>query len=96
MKYFMLVAMAVITFTPFTYALDDPTEHDKAQVSSSFKKAGYSPYAGRNFPTQVVFGDTHLHSAASGDAFGFGNKINDEEALRFARGAEITSAHGKP
>ena len=26
-----------------------------------FKAPGYSPYAGRNFPTQVYWGDTHLH-----------------------------------
>ncbi len=70
------------------------TKHDEEQISRSFKKDGYSPYAGRNFPTQVFFGDTHLHTGISGDAFGFGNKLNDEDALRFARGEEITSAGG--
>ena len=73
----------------------DMTKHDKEQVSRSFKKAGYSPYAGRNYPTGVYFGDTHLHTAASGDAFGFGNKLSDEDAYRFALGKEITSAHGE-
>lgn len=28
----------------------------------------YSPYAGREFPTNVYFGDTHLHTAISVDA----------------------------
>ena len=28
----------------------------------------YSPYAGRQFPTKVLFGDTHLHTAVSVDA----------------------------
>ena len=69
--------------------------YDKEGVSKGFQKAGYSPYAGRNFPTHVYFGDTHLHTSLSGDAFGFGNKINDEDALRFARGQEITSAGGE-
>ena len=73
---------------------DDPTKHDEAQVSKNFNTPSYSPYAGRNFPTRVYFGDTHLHTAISGDAFGFGNKVNAEEALRFARGEEITSAGG--
>ena len=27
-----------------------------------FKKRSYSPYAGRSFPTQVFWGDTHLHT----------------------------------
>jgi hypothetical protein len=69
--------------------------YDEEGVAKGFRKPGYSPYAGRNFPTQVFFGDTHLHTALSGDAFGFGNKVNDEDALRFARGEEITSAGGE-
>lgn len=71
-----------------------PGKHDKADIAKSFKKKGYSPYAGRNFSTNVYWGDTHLHTAASADAFGFGNKLNDEEAYKFARGQEITSAGG--
>lgn len=71
-----------------------PGEHDKADIAKSFTKGAYSPYAGRNFATEVYWGDTHLHTAASGDAFGFGNKLNDEEAYRLARGQEITSAGG--
>jgi len=68
--------------------------HDKESIVKAFEKDSYSPYAGRNFPTQVFFGDTHLHTAISGDAFGFGNKLTDVDALRFARGEEITSAGG--
>ena len=54
----------------------------------------YSPYGNRNIPTEVYWGDTHLHASLSGDGFGFGNRVNDEDALRFARGEEITSAGG--
>ena len=68
--------------------------NDKEGITERFKKSSYSPYAGRNFPTNVYFGDTHVHTSLSGDAFGFGNKIGDEDALRFARGEEITSADG--
>ncbi len=28
-----------------------------------FKKPGYSPYAGRNFPTRPYWGDQHLHTS---------------------------------
>ncbi|MFT5042830.1 MAG: hypothetical protein ACI8TX_003823, partial [Hyphomicrobiaceae bacterium] len=69
--------------------------YDEKSVSEAFKKPSYSPYAGRNFPTQVYFGDTHLHTAISGDAFAFGNKIGDEDALRLARGREITAPGGE-
>ena len=35
-------------------------------------KPPYSPYAGRNFPTRPLFGDTHLHTSFSMDAGAFG------------------------
>ncbi len=60
-----------------------------------FKEPGYSPYAGRNFPTQVYWGDTHLHTANSLDARAFGVTIDPEGAYRLARGDEITTSHGE-
>ena len=54
----------------------------------------YSPYAGRNFPTQVLWGDTHLHTGMSMDAGAFGARLGPEEAYRFARGEELTSSTG--
>jgi len=46
------------------------------------------------YPEHVYWGDTHLHTANSVDAFGFGNRLGPEEALRFARGEEVTSSTG--
>ena len=54
----------------------------------------YSPHAGRNFPTRVFFGDTHVHTGASMDAGAFGARLGPEEAFRFARGEEVTAANG--
>ena len=54
----------------------------------------YSPYAGRNFPTQVFWGDTHLHTGMSMDAGAFGARLLPEDAYRFARGQELTSSTG--
>jgi len=53
----------------------------------------FSPYAGRNFPTQVFWGNTHLHTDVSVDA-GTMNRIGQEDAFRFARGEEVTTTHG--
>lgn len=53
----------------------------------------FSPYAGRNFPTRPLFGDTHLHTAISVDA-GTMNRVGQEDAYRFARGEEVTSTGG--
>jgi hypothetical protein len=59
-----------------------------------FKTRSYSPYSGRRFPTQVFWGDTHLHTSNSLDARAFGTTLGPEEAYRFARGEEVTSSHG--
>ena len=36
---------------------------DAAEMAKQFPKRPYSPYAGRNFPTRPLFGDTHLHTS---------------------------------
>ncbi|MEO9599279.1 DUF3604 domain-containing protein [Parasphingorhabdus sp.] len=46
------------------------------------------------YPEQVFWGDTHLHTDNSVDAFGFGNRLDAEAALRFARGEEVTATKG--
>jgi hypothetical protein len=55
----------------------------------------YSPWAGRNFPTQVFWGDTHLHTGMWMDAGAFGARLTPEDAYRFARGEELTSSTGQ-
>jgi hypothetical protein len=66
------------------------------QTAPLYKAPGYSPYAGRNFPTRVLWGDTHLHTANSLDAAAFGNTLGPEPAYRFARGEEVMSSSGQP
>ena len=46
------------------------------------------------FPDRPYWGDTHLHTDVSVDAFGFGVRLGPEVALRFARGEEVTSTTG--
>lgn len=65
----------------------------KADVAEQFTSDHYSPYAGRNFPTQVLWGDTHTHTMVSVDA-GTMNRLTQEDAFRFARGEEVTTTHG--
>jgi Protein of unknown function (DUF3604) len=45
-------------------------------------------------PDKLLWGDTHLHTSNSVDAFGFGVRLGPEEALRFARGEEVTASMG--
>ena len=58
------------------------------------RSAHYSPYAGRDYPDKVLFGDTHHHTANSGDAFFNGDRLGPADAYRFAMGEEVTSSSG--
>ena len=46
------------------------------------------------YPQQVLWGDTHLHTDNSIDAFGFGTRLGPDAALQFARGDEVTATMG--
>ena len=46
----------------------------------------YSPYAQRSFPSNVYWGETHLHTGLSLDAGLFGNILGHSDAYRLARG----------
>jgi hypothetical protein len=63
-------------------------------VEGSFEPASYSPYAGRNFPSRLLWGDTHLHTSLSLDARAAGVILDPEAAYRFARGEEIRTTAG--
>ena len=56
----------------------------------------YSPYAQRSFPSQLFWGETHLHTALSCDASLFGNTLGLDEAYRACRGEEVRTATGLP
>ena len=56
----------------------------------------FSPYAQRSFPSNVYWGETHLHTGLSLDAGLFGNILGHEDGYRFARGEEIKSSTGLP
>ena len=56
----------------------------------------YSPFAGRNYPDQVLFGDMHFHTDLSFDAGLIGTRLGVDEGFRFARGEEVLSNTGQP
>lgn len=74
-------AMLALASCGGAFRRDEPTKSDAA-----IKLA--------EFPERVYWGDAHLHTANSVDAFGFGVRLGPEEALRFARGEEVTSTMG--
>jgi hypothetical protein len=58
--------------------------------------AEYSPYIQQDFPNQVLFGDTHLHTGYSADAGLVGATTTPDDAYRFAKGEMVKSSHGIP
>ncbi len=79
-----------------TVASDDVGLINPEAAAKAFPKRGFSPYANRNYPTRVYWGDQHVHTGWSADAGAFGATLGPEEALRFARGEQVTSSLGEP
>jgi hypothetical protein len=76
-----------------------PSESGDVRPADSekfYKKPGYAPYAGRVFPQRPLWGDQHVHTGWSMDAGMAGATLTPEDALRFARGEELTSSSGQP
>ena len=63
-------------------------------VSEAARGTGEGTIDLTEFPDRPYWGDTHLHTDNSIDAFGFGVRLGPEEALRFASGEEVTSTTG--
>ncbi|MFK7977010.1 MAG: DUF3604 domain-containing protein [Halioglobus sp.] len=64
-------------------------------IASQTDSSAYSPPIANDYPSRVLWGDTHVHSNLSPDAFTFGNRgVTPEQAFRFARGETVTSQTG--
>jgi len=55
----------------------------------------YSPAVTRSYPDNVYWGDTHLHTYLSGDAYSLGTLLTPDDAYRFARGETIRATGGE-
>jgi len=88
---FAVVAIAALTVPGM--ALASEWTADKSQKVEQPKP--YSPYVDQHFPQKVFFGDTHFHSSLSVDSGMIGNRVDLDQAFRFALGEEIVSSTGQ-
>ena len=86
---------AVLLLTAAGAGAQDPAPSEEGLRNAFPEQNNYSPYAGRNFPTRVFWGDTHLHTGMSLDAGAFGATLTPDDAYKFARGAEVVSSTGQ-
>ena len=84
-----VTALVLQGFAGVAAAQDTPDVPPPAGVT-------YSPYPEQDFPNQVLFGDTHLHTAFSPDAGLIGATLTPDDAFRFARGERVISSTGIP
>ena len=55
----------------------------------------YSPAARLDYPDEVLWGDTHLHTYLSSDAFPLGTLTTPDLAYRFAKGETVRATGGE-
>ena len=87
-RYYLLLLIALLIRTGVAKSQDAPPS------SKALANVEYSPYPAEDFPNQVFFGDTHLHTAYSADAGLVGCTKTPSEAYRFAKGETIVSSTG--
>ena len=78
-----LAAAVFLALTVLPTSAQETDTIDKDSAAKLFPKAPYSPAAGRDFPTHVYWGDTHVHTSFSMDAGAFGATARTERRLHF-------------
>jgi hypothetical protein len=91
MNRFHIVTFSLLAISGTAFATTSAM-FDKENTKAEQKE--FSPYVNRGYPTQVYFGDTHLHTSLSMDAGTFGNRLGLDDAYRFTRGEEVTASKG--
>lgn len=82
------------TTTPQNSVSQNSASKNSAPLTTLPKPAHYSPYVEQDFPNDVYFGDTHLHTSYSFDAGMVGDRLSPDDAYRFAKGEIVTASLG--
>ena len=85
------LVLALTVNLAFASPLDRPVTAEELEPERV-----YSPFAGRNYPDEVLFGDTHFHTNLSFDAGLVGTSLDVDAGFRFARGEKVISNTGQP
>lgn len=85
----------VVVATSLTRAAlgEENSENDPESTGSTLP--AYSTPAHNEIPRALLWGDTHVHTRLSQDAYSFGVTLDSEDAYRFAKGETIIATHGQ-
>ncbi len=93
-KYTLLFSLCLFVF--FQYACSaDANESTSETTDASAKTAEQTESANSNTSKNAYFGDLHIHTSWSFDAFVFNVKIDPDDAYRFGKGEAIDHVGGK-
>lgn len=96
-KFIKSVVVSLTMLAAPTFALaQDAGAPQIEDLKSIYSGKAYSPYAKRSFPSNIYWGETHVHTGLSLDAGLFGNTTGPETSYRLARGEEIITSTGQP
>ncbi|KUJ82839.1 DUF3604 domain-containing protein [Microbulbifer flavimaris] len=90
-----IVAPLILAASMAALAVAAQASPYEGQKKNPVAERVYSPYAGRDYPDQVLFGDTHFHTHLSFDAGLIGTTLDVDAAYRGARGEEVLSNSGQ-
>ncbi len=90
-----LLCLSLLAASTTAFAQIMPAE-ESLELSKLYPGKAYSPYAKRSFPSNIYWGETHLHTGVSLDAGLFGATLGHEEGYRLARGEEVMASSGQP
>ena len=88
-------AIAIVTLAGFLLSACQADQPDSATTTQADNLAAEIKINDAYEERQLLWGDTHVHSNLSFDAFSFGNKfLTSADSFAFARGDKITSSIG--
>ncbi len=92
MRNILLISLAVFTLLACGSPDSDPSSPAPAN-SSREPDSGASEVA-TGLPSQAYFGDLHVHTSWSTDAYAGGNRVGPADAYRFAQGEAVELPNG--
>lgn len=86
-------ACALAACQPAKTDVETPAVEKSQLETSGVKTVTVKPISA--YPDKLLWGDTHLHTLNSADAFAFGARLSPADAYKFARGDVVVSNSGQ-